>query len=133
VLLVVTRQPSEYGVSREAPFTLELTARDLPFCRQGQDGRDTDLEELGELLGRQHLGRVVDDRRSPDRQLFAERACVALDELGDHLLLRTAELERSAAELLAGRGGNTREHRHRFFGRRGKAYAPLRRHILISR
>jgi hypothetical protein len=82
-------------------------ARKLAPSGQRPNRFDVDLEQLRELLGRQHVG-LTRGHRPADHDV---RSQVALNQLGDELALRRLQLERGAVELLGRGSGQPDEER----------------------
>ncbi len=78
----------------------ELASRQHAAGREGAHGLRVDLEELGKLLGREHLRRA---RVPPETEPLA-RDVERPQRLRDDVLLRPPELDRGTAQLL-GLGG----------------------------
>src|SRR5436190_1648240 len=100
--LLAVGEPGEHGLAREPPLAAELAARQIAGLGQLGDRRLLDLQPLGELRGREYVGRseraelgVPDgepvvgglDGHAPQRVGVAE----AGDQARDQVLLRAPE------------------------------------------
>ncbi len=83
----------------------EPAARQLALGGERANRLGVDLQQLGELLRRQHV-RLTRGNRSADDDVAAE---VPLDELGHELALRHLQLERGSVELLRRRARQANE------------------------
>src|SRR5918999_5017529 len=125
-LIVSRREPVENGPARETPLLADPSARRLARLGHPLDLRRLDLEQGGELVEREYLGRagrlerVAAHGEGVVRGLHGDSAAsgqlleraevpgvdVARNQPGHEILLRRAELEGGAVELASLRGGD---------------------------
>src|SRR3954447_5018118 len=114
VLLIGVAEPVEQPGAGEAPLVAELAAGDLAGLRKFGQVLRVDAQQVGGLVQRHHLELldrgegVMADREAVVEALDYDAARagdvveVVLDQGGDEILLRHAQLEGGAVELLGG-------------------------------